>query len=147
MAESIIKVIVSDQVSGSGAPSDVSVVSDKKQVLVNNRASSSNSKFSKKMIGAYQVVKTVSNQILANVGTYTGDSKAQTKINNIQTAVGLGIIAYMSPTAALTTAAISTVSTVRNEIRRQKMEDISLYNQRAKNGYSDSKSILISRRH
>ena len=49
MAESIIKVIVSDQVSGSGAPSDVSVVSDKKQVLDNNRASSSNSKFSKKM--------------------------------------------------------------------------------------------------
>lgn len=148
MAESIIKVIVSDQVgSGKASTEDVSVITDKKQVINNQSASSSNNKFSKRMIGVYQVAKTVSNQVLSNVGTYTGNSHLQTQVNNMQTGFGLAVTAFINPAAALTSVAISSISTIWNETQRRKMEAINLANQRARNGYSDLNSILTSRRH
>lgn len=152
MAESIIKVIVTDEIKGTGQEVTTTTITSHEQVKKASPSKKkdgedSNSAFAKSMIGAYNVAKTVSNQVLANVGTYTGDSHLQQQINNFQTGIGLATMAVISPTAALISSAISIGSTIFQESHRRKMENISLSNARARNGYTDTASILTSRRH
>lgn len=152
MAESIIKVIVTDEIKGTGQEVTTTTITSKEQVKKASPSKKkdggdSNSAFAKSMIGAYNVAKTVSNQVLANVGTYTGDSHLQQQVNNFQTGIGLATMAVISPTAALISSAISIGSTIFQENHRRKMENISLSNARARNGYTDTASILTSRRH
>ena len=153
MAESIIKVVVTDKISGNSSDVSASVITDKKEQIKaaspakKKDGGDSNSKFTKSMVGAYNVAKTVSNQVLANVGTYTGDSQLQQKVSNFQTGIGLAAMAYINPTAALISSAISIGSTVYQEEHRRKLEKITLSNARARNGYTDTASILSSRRH
>lgn len=168
-SEQIIKVVVTDEIGKSGngggvvntnvtspkvstPKASVGSMTTKTQVKQATPTSgkgnaASNAKFAKSMAGVYSVAKSISNQVLSNVGTYTGNSHNQTKVNNVMQGVGLGMLAYANPYAAIATAAIQVGSTIYQENRRQKMETISMSNARARNGYSDSKSILTSRRH
>ena len=150
--ESVIKVIVTDQIKGTGQEVTTSTISSNDQVKSaspskKKDSGDSNKALTKSMAGVYNVAKTISNQVLANVGTYTGDSKLQQQVNNAQAAIGIATMAMVNPYAALISSAISIGSTIFQENHRRKMETISLSNTRARNGYSSTKSILTSRRH
>lgn len=84
---------------------------------------------------------------LANVGKYTGSSQTQVRVSNLMQGVGLGMALYSHPVAAITSAAFSISQTVLDEEFRKKQEQMYLNTSRSRNGYTDAKSILTSRRH
>lgn len=92
-------------------------------------------------------VKQAGSMALANVGRYKGSTQAQTSVNNALQGVGIGLALYQHPVAALTSIAFTTVQTIMDEEFRKKQEKMQLANLRARNGYTDTKSILTSRRH
>ena len=149
MADSIVRVIVSEDESGQGFTStNTSTLQPATNQVQEPKAQKSMSiQTSRVLAGAYSTLKTVSSQILSNVGTYTGDNLLQTKINNIQQATSTGIMLAINPIAGLTNIAINVGSTIWQEEFRKKQESISLSVSRAKAGYTDTASILISRRH
>ena len=91
--------------------------------------------------------KQAGSMALSNVGRYTGNSQMQTSISNLLQGAGLGVALYSHPIAALTSVAFSTTQTILEEEFRKKQEQISLNISRSRNGYTDAKSILTSRRH
>lgn len=91
--------------------------------------------------------KQAGSMALSNVGRYTGSSETQTNVSNLMQGVGLGVALYAHPIAALTSVAFTMTQTILDEEFRKKQEQMSLNINRSRNGYTDAKSILTSRRH
>lgn len=124
----------------------------KKNGAVNTSGSVSNtSPASLTEIGAISYLVSTAKQAgsmaLANVGRYTGSVQAQVQVNNAMQYVGLGVALYSHPIAALTSIAFSATQTIMDENFRKKQESMQLSISRARAGYTDTKSILTSRRH
>ena len=94
-----------------------------------------------------QNVKQAGSMALSNVGKYSGSNQTQTSVNNLLQGAGLMFALYKSPIAALTASAFSITQTILDERFRRKEESLQLSITRSRNGYSDAKSILTSRRH
>lgn len=91
--------------------------------------------------------KQAGSMALANVGRYTGSNQAQTEVNNWMQGIGLGVALYSHPVAALTSIAFTATQTIMEEEFRKRQESMQLSISRARAGYTDTKSILTSRRH
>lgn len=94
-----------------------------------------------------QIGSQLLNYQLANVGKYSGNSYRQTQYNNLFQGIGLGAMFMLNPYSALGLSAYSLLTTVREESFKRKQEQLNLEVERAKNGYTDTKSVLSSRRH
>lgn len=92
-------------------------------------------------------VKQAGSMALANVGKYTGSTEVQTNVNNLVYGIGLGVALYTNPVAAITATTFNVTQTMLNEKFRRTQENMQLSVNRMRNGYTDTKSILTSRRH
>lgn len=111
-----------------------------------SKPSVSNGSMLKLAVGV-QAARQVSNYALSNVGKYTGDSVLQQKINNAQQ-LGTTIAMFaISPALGAISTAFAVGSTIAEETFRRKQEQLTLSVSRARNGYTDTASIVNSRRH
>ena len=155
-----VKVIITDSRGNSsiedGIPSQPTnpysqTTNLKKKNAAVNTNSNNSSPASITEIGAVtylvSTAKQAGSMALANVGRYTGSVQNQVKVNNVMQTIGLGVALYTHPIAALTSIAFSATQTIMDENFRQKQESMQLSLSRARSGYTDTKSILTSRRH
>lgn len=155
-----VKVIITDSRGNSsiedGYPSQPTnpynqTTNLKKKNAAVNTSSSDVSRASLTEIGAVtylvSTAKQAGSMALANVGRYTGSVQTQIQVNNVMQTIGLGVALYSHPIAALTSIAFSATQTIMDENFRQKQENMQLSISRARAGYTDTKSILTSRRH
>lgn len=84
---------------------------------------------------------------LSNVGKWSGNSYNQVRVNDTIQGVSLVQSIANSPAIGISQAAFNIAISCLNEINRVKQENRILKVERAKNGYTDTKSILTSRRH
>lgn len=83
----------------------------------------------------------------SNVGKWTGDSRLQAKINMGMNAVGLGVAFAVNPVLGAISLTSMVVTSSLDRMWQNNEEQLRLQGQRARNGYSDIKSIFTSRRH
>ena len=84
--------------------------------------------------------------ISSNIGKWTGNSRKQTSVNNIQQIVGLGAMAVVSWPVALATTGINLATTAIDTSHEQKWDKKQSQQNMARAGYN-SKGELVGRRH
>lgn len=83
----------------------------------------------------------------SNIGKWTGNSQKQQVVNNIKELFGVGMAFAVNPVLGGINLALSVGTRAIDEQWRLQMEQKNLSQLRARNGYTDTKSILTSRRH
>lgn len=81
-----------------------------------------NKKMSKALMGASMIGSQALNYTTSNVGKWTGDSRAQKQINNVNQVVALGMMAYVNPYVAIATMAINVGTTALDEAYERKWD-------------------------
>lgn len=120
-----IKVLITDT---TGANEQVSVSSSgangvNNTIASNNDSNVADNKKSSKMLAAATMIGSQAlNYTTSNIGKWTGDSRNQTKVNNIGQIITLGAMAYASPYLALAVAAINIGTTTADEMYERKWE-------------------------
>lgn len=96
--------------------------------------------------GTSIITKTI-DYTTSNIGKWTGNSQNQQKINNIKELFGVGVAFAVNPILGSVNLALNVGTKVIDEMWRLDQEQKSLAQARARNGYTDVKSITTSRRH
>lgn len=118
-----IKVTITDNRGSTEQVGIASSNSNISNIASSNSSSVADSKKSSKLLTAATMIGSQAlNYTTSNVGKWTGDSRNQTKINNIGQLVTLGAMAYASPYLALAVAAINIGTTVADELYEQKWD-------------------------
>ncbi len=84
--------------------------------------------------------------VSSNVGKWTGNSRHQTTVNNIQQIVGIGAMAVVSWPVALATVGINMATTAIDTGVEQKWDKRQSQQSLARAGYN-SKGEMVGRRH
>ena len=120
-----IKVVIKDE---RGSNSEISVASGN-AVNTNQTAGSvkdakvkENKNASKALAGASMIGSQALNYTTSNVGKWTGDSRKQKQINNMNQMVALGMMAYANPYVAIAVTAINIGTTAMDEAYERKWD-------------------------
>lgn len=87
------------------------------------------------------------NYAKSNVGKWTGNSQNQRTVDNLSQLVSTGMAFAINPMLGAASLAVNIGTRAIDEQWRLQMEQKNLSQLRARNGYTDTKSILTSRRH
>lgn len=123
-----IKVTITDErgniesVSGSTSTSAPTNNTLTKQGSINSKQVKENQIFSKSMAVASMVASQSFNYITSNIGKWTGSSRTQTQVNNMQQLASLGAMAFISPAVAVATVGISLATTSIDTAYEQKWD-------------------------
>lgn len=85
--------------------------------------------------------------IASNVGKYSGDSSLQTQVNNSIEGASLAVGFVTNPYMTAAASTFSIIKTLVDGTFERLQEKNRTEAARARNGYTDSKSIVTSRRH
>ena len=95
----------------------------------------------------FGVAKQTGMQVLGGMGGYIGDQVYQQRVSNTVQGAALGYSMLQHPMATTIIMGTQAVTTIISERQRRHEERDALRIARARNGYSDLKSITTSRRH
>lgn len=95
----------------------------------------------------FGVAKQTGMQVLGGMGGYIGDQVYQQRVSNTVQGAALGYSMLQHPMATSIIMGTQAVTTIISERQRRHEERDALRIARARNGYSDLKSITTSRRH
>lgn len=83
----------------------------------------------------------------SNVGSFTGSSRTQTRLSNAISGAGIVASFVVNPYLAIANTAYNFTTTIINENHKVNVDKLNTTVSRIKNGYTDTKSILATRRH
>lgn len=139
MANNRIDVYLHDQV-GSGANQNGAIQNEnitpaRAMQRNSNPTASKNIMATKGMVVASTIASGAFNYITSNVGEYTGNSQAQTQVNNAMELGQTAAMFFVNPTLAMVNVGLKLGTTAIDENIRKRKESVGLAQAQARAGY------------
>lgn len=131
-------------------PNEISQANATSSGNIENSSMSHNSSGSSSLIKTasvvgFQISNSISNYVSSRLGEWAGDDLISINFNNASTLINYGSLIAFNPVLGTISVAAQGTSFFLEQYRKEQKESISLNQQRSRNGYTDTKSILTSR--